>query len=59
MDQILNLWERVIAYMDPTVFVVAAVAIFVHRSEMLLRVSRVFLETFLTLIYALILLVYK
>lgn len=37
IDQILNLWERVIGYMDPMIFAIAAVAIFLHRSEMLLR----------------------
>ena len=39
MDQILMLWERVLGFHDPMVLVIAAVAIFVHRSEMLLRVS--------------------
>ncbi len=38
MDQLLHLWERIIGYMDPTLLAVTAVAIFIHRSEMLLRV---------------------
>jgi hypothetical protein len=39
VDQILHLWERLIGFMDPTLLAVTAVAIFMHRSEMLLRVS--------------------
>jgi hypothetical protein len=42
IDQILHLWERVLGFMDPTLLVIAAVAIFTHRSEMLLRVSSLF-----------------
>ncbi len=39
MEQILHLWERILGYMDTTLLAIAAVAIFMHRSEMLLRVS--------------------
>jgi hypothetical protein len=35
MDQLLVLWDRVIGYMDPTLFAVLACAIFVHRAEVL------------------------
>lgn len=37
IDQILILWDRMIGYMDPTILAVAAVAIFIHRSEALFR----------------------
>ncbi len=39
MEQLLHLWERIIGYMDTTLLAVAAVAIFMHRSEMLFKVS--------------------
>jgi hypothetical protein len=38
MEQILHLWERILGFMDTTLLAVAAVAIFMHRSEMLFRV---------------------
>jgi hypothetical protein len=41
VDQILHLWERLLGFMDPTLLAVTAVAIFMHRAEMLLRVSEV------------------
>ena len=39
MEQLLHLWERIIGYMDTTLLAVAAVAVFNHRAEMLMRVS--------------------
>ena len=35
VDQLLILWDRVIGYMDPTLFALMAASIFVFRSEML------------------------
>lgn len=48
MEQLLHLWERIIGYMDTTMLAVAAVAIFIHRSEMLLRVSVLLMQLVFT-----------
>lgn len=38
IDQVMHLWDRLIGYMDLTLLAIAAVAIFMHRSDTLLRV---------------------
>jgi hypothetical protein len=38
IEQLLHLWDRLLGFMDTTLLAIAAVGIFIHRSEMLMKV---------------------